>query len=158
MSMVSFSDGSSMNVIGIWFGREYIFGSERDFVEIIFDGNSTEYADVKALYDRPEIFDTIQYTKNEDDGTTVSVDYSDYIVPVNIVSQTKEDNLFTISLRYARKTTTEKSEEKLAQENEVIQMALVELAQSYAELEERLKMLESENSTETTTIETTEEV
>lgn len=146
MATITFSDGTSMEVLNCISGQEYMLGSERDFLNIIFDGDTTEYADVKALYENTSIFSYIQYTVHHTDDSMATIDYANYNIPVNIISESK-NGIFTITLKMAKKTLAEEAEEKLTIENEEIQMALIELAQNYAELEERLKALEPSDST-----------
>lgn len=150
-TVISLTDGTSMEVLSVMQGREYISGSERDFLEIKFDGSTTEYSTVKELYDNPDNFKLVQCTETIEDGSS-TIDYTDYIIPVNIISK-NENDMFTITLRIARKTEEEKSKETLVQENEKIKLALAELAINYAELETRLNKLEGVDDTtsETTT-------
>lgn len=137
---VSFANGETFEIISAVQGREYISGSERDFLEITFNADTVGYDTVKSLYINPDNFETVQYTEPIGDGIS-TIDYSGYTTPVNIISK-NENNVFTITLKIARKTDAELVNEELTKKNKEIQLALVELGNSYAELEERLNKLE----------------
>lgn len=141
MAIVTFNDDTSIEVLHCISGREYMLGSEREFLDLVFDGENTEYNDIKELYKNKDILSQIRYTETFEDGSVTTIDYTDYNIPVNIICESR-NNSFVITLKIAKKTLAEEREEELTSKNKEIQLALIELAQSYADLEERLNALE----------------
>lgn len=141
MSVISFKDGSSLEVFGVYENREIYGGAERDFLTIMFPGNIVPYSEIKALYDNPESLQEVQFTEIFLDESKRTVDFTGYTTPVQIISEVK-DGIYTISLRLIKPSDSEKEMQDLKDENEQVQMALIELAQYVTELEERILELE----------------
>lgn len=142
MSSATFSDGTTISVDVIVQGHEYISGFDRDFIEIKVDGNSVPYETIKEINDNPNILGTIQYSYITEDESVISSIFTGYIIPSGI-TVISNDSFCSISLKLAKKAEEELIREKLLKENEEIQLALIELATSQAELEEKITNIAS---------------
>lgn len=143
MSSVTFSDGTTIQVDIVAQGHEYISGADRNFIEIKVDGNVVPYDTIKAINDNPSILDTIQYIYITEDETVVSSEYDGYVLPVGITILSNE-SFYSILFKLAQKSDEELARDRLLKENEEIQLALIELATTQAELEEKIASLTSE--------------
>lgn len=144
MATAIFSDGTAIPVDIIIQGREVISGSERDFIEIKIDGNEVPYDTVKRINDTPAALDTIQYQYTTEDGTSVSTVFTGFTEPASL-QVISNSNFYSIAFKTAKKSYSELAQEKLLKENKEIQLAIVELATNYAELEAQINKEASTN-------------
>lgn len=143
---LTFANGDAIPVLMVVPGVEYFSGSERPFLSIHINGDLVPYDTVRQLSSDTEAIRSLIFTEQIDEESVVTTEYNDYIIPINIISYANEISN-EIEMRIARRTESEVIQAELNSANEEIQMALVELGNAYAELEERYNQLL--NSTET---------
>lgn len=154
-NFVTFSDGTSIEIIRFNHGFDYIRNSEREFIEIIVNADVVPYELIRTINNNISNNSCVQHTTTLEDGSMTTIDYDNFIIPAGIITESS-NTLNIVTLKLAKHTVTEEIQTSLKNANNDVQMALVELAQNYAELEERLRNLELNNSESTTT--ETEEV
>lgn len=134
---ITFADGTEFSPINVLRYTENIRGADRTVLEVVLDGSQYNYEDVERLYSNSSNFTSVVIKEfydndegNEDESEFI---YNNFDIPVSI-SKTRIGDYTTITLKVSQKTVSELQQEKLIQDNQDTQMALIELAAQVAAL------------------------
>lgn len=145
MATLTLANGTVYEIDEIRPAAEFFKGDMRDAIHIQFIPSITTYEEICNLMNTPEVFEHLVFTYQEpaDPDTTTSYDYYGYTIPVGIVTHTANHSGEQISiLKLATLSETEAKQNGLENDNIDVQMALIELGDLLAAMEERIGLLE----------------